>query len=388
MEYAIANSDSESVRRAESVLNKYVEQGKLSGMNLFKIIKERVITPYRVYRKDMSFLPAQKEGDTPTYHVAVEGSEKVHEFSLHKHALSQMAGEVQIPLTFVNTLTNGAAWERRELSDLLQERFQKLDFKQRGGGSPRFINLAVGQQVRGFVSRSFKRHLRSGPIFEAFARACGSFGALPVETLVSDLAFTLRCVLQHVFELKRGKYVAIGLSCSNSDFGAGVFKIGLTAMDLQTGNITYLKSIKEERHVGSAERDTGSSEILSDETIQVKIHATQSEVRDVVAAGLHPDKVNELLELIRRSMDKEISWPRFVSYLQGKMSSEDIKELENILKDSKRSQQIADISYDVDENAIINLWWASSAVAEIAKKYDGEKKDDLQVAAGALLMRD
>lgn len=370
---------------ARDRLARYTAGGIQSAVLLFETIKKNVITPYRTYTKDMSFRAASARDCAPDYAMDVDGG--LRHFDLHKHALGQMAGEVRIPLTFVNTLMSGENWEWLELSNLLDERFQRLDFKQRGGGSPRFINLVVGNQVRGFVSRSFKRYLRSGPIFEAFAKACALYGAKPVEVITSDLSFTLRCVLPHIFELKRGKFIAVGLSCSNSDFGAGMFKIGLTVMNLETGSITYLKSLKEERHVGGAEKDGGQSEVLSDETIEKKILATQSEVRDIVASGLHPDKVDELLGLIRNSMDKEVHWSRLVSYMQGKLTSEELKELQELLRDKEKSQAIADIQYDVDNQAIINLWWASNAVATIAQRHEGEKKDELQCVAGALLVR-
>jgi len=383
MSYNTATESSASTAAAERLL-RYMDGGKLQGLRLFEVIKKNVITPYRVYTKDMYFQSALARNSVPAYLMDVDGGRR--EFSLHRHALGQMAGEVRIPLTFVNTLMGGEDWEWEQLSRLLDERFHKLDFKQRGGGSPRFINLVVGNQVRGFVSRSFKRYLRSGPIFEAFVKTCTLYGAMPVEALTSDLSFTLRCVLPHVFELKRGQFVAVGLSCSNSDFGAGMFKIGLTVMNLNNGTITYLRSLKEERHVGGAEKDGGQSEILSDETIEKKILATQSEVRDVVAEGLQPEKVEDLLDTIRRSMDKEISWSKLVSYMQGKLTSEELKELQCLLKDKEKSKAIADIQYDVDDQAIINLWWASNAVAQVAQRHEGEKKDEIQCAAGGLLI--
>lgn len=377
-------SDKEYMRAAER-LRTYVESGKLQGMRLRHTIKENVITPYRVYTHDMSFQRGENKSDTPTYSIKVDG--EVKSFTLHRHALGQMAGEVQIPITFVNTLTKGEDWERMELVALLNERFHKLDFKQRGGGNARFISLVVHNQVRGFVSRSFKRYLRSGPIFDAFITACGEFTAMPVEAVTSDLCFTLRCVLPQAMETSSGQYVAIGLSCSNSDFGAGTFKIGLTVMNLQTGVITYLNSLKEERHVGAAEKDSGYSDILSDDTIEKKILATQAEVRDIVASGLKPERIDDTLELIRASMDKEISWSKFVNYMQGKLTSDELKELSEILKDRQKSGAIADIKYDADDMAIINLWWASNAVGEFAKRYEGDKKDELQVAAGGLLSK-
>lgn len=377
--------ESDAAKKAEEELNKLVQRGVSRGAQLLNTIKENVIVPYMVYTKDMAFHPAKQVGASPEY--IIDFGDEVVPYDLHKHALSQMAGEVKIPVSFVNTLTQGADWERRELSDLLDERFRKLDFTQRGGGLPRFINLAVKGQIRGFVSRSFKRYLRSGPIFEAFIIACKQLEALPVDAIVSDLNLTLRCVLPYVFELKRGHHVALGLSCSNSDFGAGTFRIGLTSLNLATGATSYVRTIKEERHVGSADKDTDQTAILSEETLTKKISALKSEIQDVVREGLSPVKVNEFLDLVRKSMDKEVSWPKLVSYLQGKLTSAEVKELEEILKDSSKSAAIADIDYDVNNEAILTLWWASNAVSSIASRYEGDKKEELEAAAGGLILK-
>ena len=366
-------------------LNALVEKGKLGATEMFKAIRESSITPYRVYTRDMFFDPGTP-GCPPRYGFNLDTT-KLH-YRLHRHALGQMAGEVKIPIAFVNTLMNGEDWENRQLADLLEERFNRLDFKQRGGGSPRFLNLVVRDEVRGFVSRSFRRYLRSGPIFEAFCKTAAQFQALPVETIVTDLSFTLRCMLPYAFEADTGLFLAFGLSCSNSDFGAGPFRIALTALNLNNGVITVLKHVREDRHGGAAEKDAGQSEELSDETISKKIAALQSEIRDVVTAAFHPDKINDLLQLIRTSMQKRITWARFQSYLQGKLTSEEIRELETLLHDKQKSQALADINYDVDDNALLTLWWASNAVADIAKRYNDEKRDELQTAAGQLILRD
>jgi len=73
--------------------------------------------------------------------------------------------------------------------------------------------------------------------------------------------------------------------------------------------------------------------------------------------------------------------------MQGKLSSDELKELGDILKDRQKSEAIADIKYDVDEYGNHHLWWASNAVGEFAKRYEGDKKDELQVAAGSLILR-
>jgi len=375
---------------AYGTLDNYFVKGREDGMKLFEAIKQITIVDYMVYTKDMFFAPSTVAHGPPKYIVKIKesGVERLEEFTLHPHALRQMAAQVSIPTTFVHTLLQGEPWEEEELSTLLTERFNLLDFKQRGGGGDRFMNRVVGRQVRGFVSRMYKRHISSGAILEAFVRACSRFGAMPANALVTDLSFTLRCFLPHVFEPSNGEFVAIGCSCSNSDFGAGMLRLGLCVLRAKNGTVSYVKDTHAERHLGKADNTADDSVELSPDTIKKQVLAKQGEVEDIVAATLHPDKVNEFLKTIADAMDKKISWYRLERFLQGKLNKQEMEELQALLERGDASGMLPPVSHEVDGTAIANLWWASSAIGQMAQRQpDDARRGDLQDVAGALLLQ-
>ena len=384
MSYQTARQNA-ATAQAYNTLDKYFTRGREEGMALFEQVKKLIIVDYMVYTKDMEFFPAEQKLLNPLYKAQVGGDRKT--FQLHAHALRQMATQVSIPSTFVNTLRAGEDWERRELSDLLTERFNKLDFEQRGGGGNRFMNRTVDGEVRGFMSRMYKRHITSGPILQAFAQGCGRFGAMPASALVTDLSFTLRCFLPHVFEPADGEFIGIGCSCSSSDFGAGSLRLGLCVIRTKNGAVSYVKDTHTERHLGKADNSAEDSVELSADTIKKQVVAKQAEVGDIVTATLHPDRVNEFLDTIAKAMDKKISWYSLEKFLTGRLSKAELEELQVLLEKGDVSGELPAVSQDVDGNAIANLWWASSAISRMAENHDDYRKGDLQDVAGALLLR-
>lgn len=372
---------------AERQLMRLVDAGIAQGAKMLDDMAKCVITPYMVYPDNMTFSAGATPGSHPQVRVEL-ASQGPRTFTLHKHALGQMAGEVSIPVSFVGTLTRGEYWERCELSQLLEERFQKLSFRQRGGGRARFISLAVGSEIRGFVSRSFKRYLRSGPIFASYVRACALHGALPVQGAASDLAYWLNCIKPEVHEVSQKDFVAVGLLCTNSDFGAGSFRIGVCVLNPANGALAYMGTLKEERHVGSAENGVGDSDMISDDTIEKKLAALDGEIHDVVEHGLSEKAVEDLVALITRAYTESISLARLTQYLTGKVSAAELKELKELLQDKEKSRELADISYDAQGVADITKWWAFNAVAKLAEKQeDTAKAEELRTLAGELLQR-
>jgi len=386
MSYQTARQNAATVQ-AYNTLNSYFARGREEGMALFEKIRKLIIVDYMVFTKDMLFTPDSPLIYRPT--LKAGGADKTLNFTVHPHALRQMATCVNIPSSFVNTLVSGADWERRELTDLLTERFNKLDFAQRGGGGDRFMNRVVDNEVRGFVSRMFARHISSAPILEAFVKACGKYGAMPASVLTTDVSFTLRCFLPHVFEPADGEFIAIGCSCSNSDFGAGMLRLGLSVLRIKNGSVSYVKETYAASHRSRADNSADLSVELSQSTIKKQILAKQGEVEDIVTSTLHPDKVNDFLDTVAKAMEKKISWYKLEKYLTGtSLSKEEREEIQRLLEKGDESGMLPPVSHDVDGSAIANLWWASSVVSQIAEKQtDDGKKGDLQALAGALLLR-
>jgi hypothetical protein len=375
---------------AQKKLDAIIQRGKMDGMRLRETVKKTVIRPLKIYTKDMKFqLDDHKHKPLPRYFVTMSGEE--HEFSLHSHAFSQMREEVDLSAKTVRVMLEGPPWDRINLECVLNTKFTNKVFNQRGGGPPCFINLVVGDQVRGFVGRGFKRHLRTGPLLDAFIMSCARFNALPVEAYATDLRINIRTILPHLFEPREGEFLALGMSLSNSDFGSGSFRIDLNVMDVRSGRVMPLKTLNgkngrgEAHNGGGGDDDAVDSTELSEDTIKKKIIAKQGEVRDLVDATLKPDRVQAFFDEVADAMDKQISWYRFERYLRGKLNEEEMKEVQELLKKGAKSAELPDVQYNADDQAIMDLWFASNVIGHIANKASDERKEDLQVAAGRLL---
>lgn len=376
--------------QAYNKLQQHFVKGRSEGVALFDQIKKLIIVDYMVFTDDMSFTASEHKYQPPIYFATLrnrDGSSKeTMELELHPHAFSQMTAAVKVSKNTMGNMSE-SQWERDLGAYILNEKFTKMDFKQRGGGKDRFMNRVVDGKVRGFVSRMFARHLSSGPILEAFVKSSNKFGALPASAITTDLRFTLRCFLPHVFEPADGQFIAIGCSCSNSDFGSGTLRIGMCVLRVSNGTVSYVRDVYTGYHRGKADNSADVSVELSQDTIKKQIQAKQSEVEDVVTDTLHPKKVNDFLDTVSKASEKKISWYKLERYLQGKLSQAEVQEIQLLLEKGDETGELPSVQKDVDGNAIADLWWASSAISKIADRQTGERKEDLENAAGALLLK-
>lgn len=383
--------DTPAKRRAQQLLDGYIIRGKMDGMRLRKTVQDTIIRPLKVFTKDMRFEANHASGThVPIrYFVTIDSTEE--ELTLHSHAFSRMREEVDLSSKTVRVMLDGPDWDLKNLEMLLNSKFHRKVWNQRGGGLPRFINLVVGQQVRGFVGRGFKRHLRTGPLLDAFIQECARYNAMPVEAFSSDLRVTLRCMLPYIFSPRDDEFLGLGVSFSNSDFGAGTFRLDMNVMSLRNGQVMPMKTLNgdgrgEPHHGGKGDDSVTDSTELSEETVKKLIRAKQGEVGDLVASALKPDRVNEFFDQVSEAMDKKISWYQFERYLRGKLSQEELETVQSLLKKSAKSGELPEVQYDADDQAIMDLWFASNALGQLAEKCgDPEKKEALQDAAGRLL---
>lgn len=392
MQYNIKDQNSAAYKNAEKRLNRYVTRGMEQGKALLDTVNKTVIRPIKVFTHDMRFSMADtKQGDLPRYFVAIDGVE--HQFSLHSHAFSRMRSEVDLSAGTIKHMIDGPEWDRRNVETLLNSKFQNKVFRQRGGGHARFINLVVGDQVRGFVGRGFKRHLKSGPLLEAFIGACRSLGAIPVEAAATDLRFSLRAMLPYVFTPRDNEHMALGVSFSNSDFGAGSFRLERCVMSLRCGTVLPLDVLngngRGESHAGGkGDDDVTDSAELSEDTIAKLIVAKQGEVKDIVASALQADAINSFFDQVAEAMDKKVSWHTFERFMRGKLSAEEMETVKSLLKKGAKTSDLPDVEYTVDGDALMDAWFASNLIGKMASQVkDPERAEDLQQQAGKLLMR-
>lgn len=246
-------------------------------------------------------------------------------------------------------------------------------------GSPR-------PQLRGFLSRVFNRFLASRPLLKGFISACMEVGAQPIEASTSDVFFSLKCFLPHIFEPSPGEFVIFGATWSNSDFGRGRMAVSLTAMRLATGGSLVFTDALSRRHIGSIIQDSDIE--ISETTARKEVEAQVSAIHDCVRHELSEESVNKMVDVLAEAAEKKIPWARIKNELPSLGKSE-IATLQEYLKQTQQGIiDLPPVGLDEDNEPIPNRWWVSNAVSYLAEKTDDpDKKADLQAAAGTILQK-
>lgn len=289
---------------------------------------------------------------------------------LHKHALDQVAERAGIPGTYINRLLE-KPYGRELIVENLTTIFKKDDNK-------KVLVRSVNGQVRGVLSNSFKR-MDSGPIIEAFAKACGDIGAVPVEGVGGELRWAVKAILPMVFQpaAKRGmeEVLAFGVQLSNSDYGKGVLGLNAFCTRLVCTNTATLEQVMRQVHLGK--RLTDDIE-FSKETYDFDTKTQVSAVSDMVRQILAPDKVNALVgrigEALEARIDPKEAWQELpkMGLLKGEI--DEVKKLfiDGDVEVLPRGTTQARLS-----NAV--SWFAKSAASP-------ERRLELEEIAGELLL--
>jgi hypothetical protein len=307
---------------------------------------------------------------------------------VHPHALSQMASVAGIPKLYVNRLINGKPWENDLFSYNMGKLFREGEYLDRRKNPTKFLNRLVGEgeteEVRGFLSRSFNRHLASLPLLRAFVFACGEVQAQPVEAMVSPTRFSLKMFLPHVFEPVDHEFVAIGQNWSNSDFGAGRMKLSLTVMRVSSGTSSVLEDSLSRVHIGSIITDADIE--MSEDTAIKEVDAQSAAIRDTVKSQLAPGPVNKILEAIRAAQEEAVPWHRIREVLGRILSKKEIEHVKTMLETG--ISDIVDLPPPVMSagGPQATRWWAANMLGWLgSKENDIDRRSAMQEIAGELI---
>ncbi len=386
-------TDSAKKRKAKDRLLERVKIGAVQQEAAIKKALDTVIVDRIWYPNKMRFnLQTDKTGEwVPRVSYAAPGqrndpSNPVGEFSIHNHALGQMADVIEVARNYVTKLrTSPKLWKRELLITIFNEHFQKEVFQTAKGQEIGYLRRAVGTEVRGFQGRSFGRNMATAPLLRTFVEHCAKYQAGPVEASTSDLMTTLKCVLPYVFEPIAGEFVAFGAAFSNSDFGVGKLSVSGLVFRISSGAVSVTENALSKVHLGKV-IDSNEEFTMSDDTMNKELEAHKGAVADITKSVLSPESVKRGLDLIVLAHEHKIEWFRLRTSLSKVLSKKELDLVKSLLEQGDDLMDLPPIKVQKGEERVATKWWAANVVGWIASKEEStERKKDLQELAGEVL---
>lgn len=379
---------------AQLKLKTLLTQNKSRARELVEIVQSTVIDDYTREPKDIAFWTKSRtyegEFDLPSTIVLSFARSKHPYYRIHPHALGQISTRLQIDNSYVRKLNIESPdnWRRLLLRHNFNELLHNTEFSKRGEGPMRFLLRFVGDELRGFMSRSYGRHLASKPMLAAFLSACNAAGAEPADAIATAVRSSLSCYLPVVFEPTPKEFVAVGVRWANSDFGAGRLTVSLCMMSIARGSSVVLSDEYARRHIGSIIQDDDLLEV-SDTTAAKEVEAAASAITDAVDNLLKPDSVRRLMSAIERAHEQRVDWATLRRDLKKFLYEYELEVVDRAA--STESAAVAGLDLPppgvgADGKPLPTKWWTMNVLAFLADNaQDNERRIELQQEAGRFL---
>jgi len=374
---------------AQAHLKNLLTRNKPRARELVELIQSTIIDDFLREPKDIAFWtnsPAYEGELVVPDTIVMSFSRGKHAYhKIHPHALGQIAARLQIDSGYVRRLNVEAPdnWRRLLLRHNLNTLLHNTEFSKRGEGPPRFLLRFVGDELRGFMSRSFGRHLASKPMLAAFLSACHQAGAEPTDAVATAVKSTLSCFLPIVFEPTPKEFVAVGVRWANSDFAAGRLTVSLCMMSIARGTSVVLSDEYARRHIGSMIQDDDLLEI-SDVTAAKEVEAAASAIKDAVDSLLKPESVKRLLTAVEHAQTQQIHWATLRRDLKKFLYEQELTVLD--VAAEKGLGNLPPPGTGTDGQPLATKWWTMNVLAFLAdSEQDNGRRIELQQEAGKFI---
>lgn len=377
MGYQTADANSTHTQLAEQELQRRLDIGLESAQKLIDSISSRIIV-------DRQYLPGDLTFTTVNGRQAVlYPNEPDKPYLLHGHALAQLCSKMRIPMNYARPLEEGEEYEKTLLTHSMNELIPRIPTKSAKGVDLRYLHRLVGDELWGFLSTRFARHISSQPNLAAFIEGCNEVSARPLEALDRGIRVGVKAYLPYVFEPAPGEFVALGASWYNSDFGCGRMQVSLTSLRIFSGTTTILEDTLSKVHIGAVIGDTDVE--LPTEAIVAEINAQAEAVKGAVQTMLSPESINKVVHALELATEEEMSWTKLRGQLRAYLLKAELQELERLAKSSTDAYNLPPINKDAEGNPLPTKWWAANALSWVSQRVDPSRQEELESAAGGLL---
>lgn len=353
---------SEAAKEARKKFEAEIERGKARTIAVIEQVNTQVPEDRIVLGNKLQFqvTGGKVQVQFPDANQTVEG--------FHRHAIGQAAAKAEIPITFIDRLLEKGDWG----ADLVAENLNKIYGH---GNGNRFLTRSVKNEVRGFLSDSYRR-LDSRPIVEQFIGAVAEFGAVALDGFALETKIAVKAVLPYVFEPVPHEVMIFGVALENSDFGNGALSMRSFVERLWCTNRAISTEDLRKIHLGAR---LGEDLQLSQRTYELDTQTMASAARDLITKSLSAENVNQYMGIIKTANEQKIEPKQVMAFLKKNLRKQEVEDVIEAFN-----------SPDVEMLPPGNSTWRmSNAISWIANsKIDNEeRKLEVMKIAGEILNR-
>lgn len=352
---------SAAAKSARDKIQAMIAKGQANALQVVERVMNEVPTD-RIVKGEKVHFAARVVNEEKGEHV-IDAVIEDQPFRLHKHAMAQVRERLHIPAAYSDYLLGEKGWGAEKLARDMEEIVAHEN--------ARYLTREVGGEVRGWLSDQFRR-LDSRPLLEAFVDSASEAGLVPVEGYALDTKIAFKALLPIVFEPIPNEVMAFGLKWGNSDYGNGKHNVHAFVVRLWCTNYAIAEDVLSQVHLGGRLPD---NLIMSQQTYQLDTQTSVSAMRDVVAGLLSPAKVNETLEAIKESHERDVNPRNAFDVIAKRLQKKEVEAVKSVFEGQD--------TYNLPEGK--TAWRLSNAVSWIANATeDRERALDMMRLAGEI----
>lgn len=354
---------------AKDRMNQYINYARERAVGTLEKIRDVVPTDYIVKADALGFAPSGENAPARIEYLAPG----IGRQGLHRNALTQLAGRLDIPMAYVDHLV--AAGQNEE--DKAEQRWG-LELLARSlrehviHSQDRYLIRTVEGEARAVLSDKFRRiDVRPGAL--ALLEAAQQRGVIVSDGTFTDTRSSLKFIKPEPIEVFPGEWMVLGADWGNSDYGRGASDLKLFLFRLWCWNGATLESVVRQIHIGRRLQDDVE---YAKDTLEADAKASALALRDAFASAFAENKVTRMIEGIRAANETKVDGKARAETLRKTLNKGEVEQVVQAFNGA-----------DVENMPAGNtLWRWSNAISWVGgQTEDQDRRLDFERAAGEVL---
>mgnify|MGYP000006086275 FL=1 len=294
-------------------------------------------------------------------------------YSLHPHAVGQLAEKMSIPAKYLRQLSEGSEWQRQLATQILNEHSGWTE-------RTRVLVRAVGNQVRGVLSDSYRR-LNSEQILTAFLTEAMSQGAVPCDAYMSDTKIWVETILPEPIsiptELNGTVVIYMGARFSTSDYGDGAVDMRAYLLNGVCLNGMVRESLMKQVHLGTRLPD---NLMFSEKTYALDTETTMSATKDFTKNLYSRDNITRQAIMIQEASRVKVDFDDELKKLvkANKLFKSESESVQKLLMNNNPEDGL---------QGGPSLFKLTQGLTAVAREMDPTRSRELHEISGELMAR-